>query len=273
MTQALSAASAGIDCNALGAIFVVDAARYLLPATLAYVLLWIAFERWSAKRRLGPEAPSRAQMLREFRYSMLTVAIFALNGYGIYLMARAGVVEIYAEVADYGWAYWWASLALLVVAHDAYFYAAHRLLHRPWWFAHVHRWHHRSVHPSPWAAYAFHPVEALLMAIYLPLVLLVLPLHGGAIFLFLLHMIVRNVLGHCGIALTARNTLGRAYARWMTTTLHHHLHHSVGQGNYGLYFAYLDRLFGTEQRAYHARLERFFAHGSAQVALPEGRLA
>ena len=51
MTQALSAASAGIDCNALGAIFVVDAARYLLPATLAYVLLWTAFEGWSAKRR------------------------------------------------------------------------------------------------------------------------------------------------------------------------------------------------------------------------------
>jgi sterol desaturase/sphingolipid hydroxylase (fatty acid hydroxylase superfamily) len=243
------------ELSVLGAIFTADALRYLIPATLAYLVLWVALRGWSEQRRLGPGAPEARQMLREFALSMSTVVVFALNGYGIYLLARAGVFVIYGDVAEYGWTWWWASLALLIVGHDLYFYAVHRLLHRPWWFRHVHRAHHASVHPSPWAAYAFHPIEAVLMAAYLPLALAVMPLHPGVIFLFLVHMIVRNVLGHCGVALTARNALGRWYGRWFITTLHHHLHHSAGGGNFGLYFRHLDRWFGTEQRGYHARLE------------------
>lgn len=243
-----------VELPVLGAIFAADALRYLVPAALAYVALWVFYRGWSETRRLGPRAPEARQMLREFALSMSTVAIFALNGYGIYLLARAGVFVIYGDAAEYGWAWWWASLVLLILAHDAYFYVVHRLLHRPWWLRTVHRAHHKSVHPSPWAAYAFHPLEAVLMAAYLPLALLAMPLHGGVVFLFLAHMIVRNVLGHCGVALTARNALGRWYARLFTTTLHHHLHHSAGSGNYGLYFRHLDRWFGTERRDYPGRL-------------------
>ena len=34
-------------------------------------------------------------------------------------------------------------------------------------------------HPTPWAAYAFHPVEALIQAAFLPLYLRLVPTHGG----------------------------------------------------------------------------------------------
>ncbi len=246
-----------------GTILAADFLRYAIPAALAWGLLWVAFRGWAPGRRLGPQAPTAAQRRREILYSLSTVAIFALNGFGIHALAVAGVLEIYPEIASRGWAYWWASLAGLVLAHDAYFYGVHRLLHRPWWFARVHAWHHRSVHPSPWAAYAFHPAEAGLMAAFLPLALAAAPLHPGAIFAFLAHMIVRNVLGHCGVALTPRNALGRWYARHFTTTLHHHLHHSSGGGNFGLYFAWLDRWLGTELGAYRERMAGFFAGARA----------
>jgi Delta7-sterol 5-desaturase len=247
------------DWTIFGSIFAVDFLRYAIPAALAWGLLWVAFRDWAPARRLGPQAPAPEQRRREILYSLSTVAIFALNGFGVYALARAGVFEIYPEVSSRGWAYWWASLGALVIAHDAYFYAVHRLLHRPWWFHHVHAWHHRSVHPSPWAAYAFHPMEAALMAAFLPLVLAAAPLHPGAIFVFLAHMILRNVLGHCGVSLTPRNALGRWYARHFTTTLHHHLHHSTSRGNYGLYFAWLDRWPGSELVTYRQRLTQFFA--------------
>ena len=50
-------------------------------------------------------------------------------------------------------------------------------------------------------------------------------------------------------------------------------HHAEGRGNYGLYFACLDRWFGTEQHAYPARLEAFIERGTARVLVQEGGLA
>jgi len=42
-------------------------------------------------------------------------------------------VEIYSDASP-GWAWWWLSLVLIIVAHDAYFYWTHRWLHRRrWW--------------------------------------------------------------------------------------------------------------------------------------------
>jgi len=69
--------------------------------------------------------------------------------------------------------------AALVVAHDTWFYWTHRALHDRRWFRAVHGRHHASLHPTPWAAYAFHPVEALVQAIFLPLFLLLVPMWGA----------------------------------------------------------------------------------------------
>jgi lathosterol oxidase len=89
------------------------------------------------------------------------------------------------------------SLALIIVAHDAWFYWTHRALHDRRWFRAIHGRHHASLHPTPWAAYAFHPVEALVQAVFLPLFLLAVPVHVGVLGIFLLHMILRNAIGHC----------------------------------------------------------------------------
>jgi lathosterol oxidase len=63
------------------------------------------------------------------------------------------------------------SLALMLLLHDAWFYWTHRLMHHPKIFRHVHLVHHRSINPSPWAAYSFHPIEAVIEAgIYLLIV-------------------------------------------------------------------------------------------------------
>jgi Delta7-sterol 5-desaturase len=144
----------------------------------------------------------------------------------------------------------------MILWHDFYFYWTHRLLHRPWWLRHVHAVHHRSRNPSPWAAYAFHPLEAVINGLVTPLALCVAPLHGGVVLLFAIHQIVRNAHGHAAI-----ETMPRGFARhWLwgrfTTTTHHHLHHETAQGNYGLWFTWWDRWCGTERPEYLARFDR-----------------
>jgi sterol desaturase/sphingolipid hydroxylase (fatty acid hydroxylase superfamily) len=116
--------------------------------------------------------------------------------------------------------------------------------------------HHRSRNPSPWAAYAFHPIEALINGLVTPLALLVVPLHPLVLMLFGLHQIVRNAHGHAAIESMPRGFARHWLGRHFTTTTHHHLHHETAHGNYGLWFTGWDRIAGTERPDY---LDRFDA--------------
>lgn len=236
-----------------------DAIKYLLAAGSAALALRLAPSAWRALRRLQSRSPRAKDIRRELLFSSLTVMIFSLNGTAIVLGARMGLLQVYGDVASFGWPYFFASLVALIVAHDAYFYWTHRLMHSRLLFGLFHRVHHLSLAPSPWAAYAFAPAEAVVQAAFLPLALAVLPVHWSAIFLFTLHMIVRNVLGHSGVSVEPNRLLRGAWARWFTTTAHHDLHHERGRGNYGLYFAWWDRLMGTEHPEYRARLDKVIA--------------
>ena len=142
------------------------------------------------------------------------------------------------------------TIALLLVLQDAYFYWTHRAMHHRRLFRAVHHVHHLSRTPSPWAAYAFAPAEALVHAAFVPLVTLVVPVHELALFAFLAIMIARNVLGHLGVELLPAGALRRI--GWSTTTTHHALHHHRPHGNYGLYFTWWDRLCGTTDPSYEA---------------------
>jgi sterol desaturase/sphingolipid hydroxylase (fatty acid hydroxylase superfamily) len=180
--------------------FAADALRYAIPASIAFTVFWIW--KWDAleHRRIQRRRPSRNAFRREIRYSISTALVFSLIGLATYHLARLGVLHVYDDVAQYGWPYWFASIALAIVIHDAYFYWTHRALHHPALFR-VHRVHHLSTSPSPWAAYAFSPGEALINGLVVPVVLLVVPMHGSATFVFLVYMIVMNVIGHLGIEL------------------------------------------------------------------------
>jgi Delta7-sterol 5-desaturase len=229
-------------------IFVADLARYAIAAgTTAWMVRVI---RWPASRRLRPKEWDRDQVRFEIGCSLVTVLIFSLTGLSIWALQQAGCTRIYTSIERFGWSYGVASLVLLIIAHDAYFYWTHRLLHRPWLLRHVHSWHHRSRQPTPWAAYSFHPGEAVLQALFLPVAVTILPLHPVTIFAFTLHMILRNAIGHSGHEMFPRAAVPRHGLAWFTTVTHHHLHHERVRGNFGLYFSWWDRLCGTEDQAY-----------------------
>jgi sterol desaturase/sphingolipid hydroxylase (fatty acid hydroxylase superfamily) len=234
----------------------VDGLRYAIPASLAFAIFWLW--KWDAlaHRRIQPRRPSRKAFAREIRYSISTTLIFAGVGWCIAGLVERGVFQVYTDVDTYGWPYWFASLAIAIVFHDTYFYWTHRAMHHPRLFRTFHRVHHLSTSPSPWAAYAFAPPEAVVEALVLPALLVFLPMHRFALFTFLLFMIVRNVIGHLGIELYPRWFARSRLTRHTTTSTHHNLHHRDLRGNYGLYFTWWDRLMRTEHADYHATFDR-----------------
>lgn len=237
-------------------IFVTDLLRYLIPATLVFVVVWGLLRHRLRQRKIQGDYPAARDLWREFRYSMLSVLIFSANGVLVVASINSGRSMYYGEIGEYGWLYWAFSLAAIIVLHDAYFYWTHRLMHHRRLFRFFHRLHHRSHNPSPWAAYAFAPAETAVHAVFLTMVIWVMPLHGSVIYIFLIHMIVRNVLGHTGFELFPRRFVRLPLAGILTTVTHHDMHHSNPRGNFALYFTWWDRIIGTEHADYGDKFER-----------------
>lgn len=243
------------------AILAMDACRYLICAGLVWLAVDVVFQRKLGQRRILDAAPRPGQVRHELTYSATTVIIFAAHGALLWLLASNGRVRIDDPAFGDSWAWWCACLVLIIVTHDAWFYWTHRLLHHRRWFAAVHGRHHASAHPTPWAAYSFHPVEAAVQAAFLSLFVLVVPTPGSVIAVFLVHMMLRNAIGHCGHELLPWAWTRSGPLGWITPVTHHHFHHARNRGNYGLYFTWWDRWCGTEDTAY-------LQHGDARFARP-----
>jgi sterol desaturase/sphingolipid hydroxylase (fatty acid hydroxylase superfamily)/uncharacterized protein (DUF2147 family) len=236
-------------------IWLFDTVRYLVAATLMSIVLWAFWDAGLGRRKIQSRCPIPRDVCREVMTSLRTAAIFSLIGFGLSVAVSRGWIVLYHDFRQRGVGYLFATLALMIVVHDAYFYWTHRLMHHPRLFRWFHLTHHKSHVPTPWAAYAFAAPEALVQGAFMPLFVALLPMHELALFIFMTFQIVRNVMGHAGVevhpaAMTRSRLLG-----WNNTTTHHDLHHQTGHYNFGLYFRWWDRLMGTEHPDYLQRFE------------------
>lgn len=186
-----------------------------------------------------------AQLRRELTYSFITLIIFTLSGYGVYLLYIESYTVVYLLTTRADLIYIPVSIVLMMLFHDTYFYWTHRLLHLPGWYQKIHTVHHLSTNPSPFTSLAFHPVEAIIQAGVLPLMVMIVPAHPVAILCFLVYMVVKNVRGHAGYEFTSRSYRDTGWRKLKGYPIHHNIHHLKGRDNYGLYFTMWDRLMGT----------------------------
>jgi len=244
-------------------IYLFDLLRYLIPASLFFLIFWVIARGGLMHLFIQRAMPKSRQLWKEFAYSMSTVVIFSLVGFGIYTAEHAGLTKIYHNVDDYGIAYMVMSLIIAIVFHDFYFYWTHRLMHHKKLFRYIHKVHHESTNPSPWAAYSFHPWEALIQAMVMPILVFTLPLHPLAAFIFLAYMIIRNVIGHLGFEILPKGFTRNKWLNWNTAVTHHNMHHEHFHSNYGLYFTWWDKLMKTEDAKYHETFNEVKARSKA----------
>ncbi len=244
--------------------------RYAATALTAFVLFYGLLRGRAAARRIQRRFPARKDYLRELGYSAVSVALFAAMGVLIFHSPLTPYSRIYWDFAERSTAWYVFSFVLMVFTHDAYFYWIHRAMHHPALYRRVHLVHHRSTNPSPWAAYAFHPVEAFLEAAILPVMAFSFPIHASAFGLFFLFQIVYNVYGHLGYELYPKGFHRHWLGRWINTSTHHNLHHRYFRGSYGLYFTIWDRLMGTMAERYDATYAAIDARRREAAAVRRG---
>lgn len=234
-------------------VFIFDLLRYAIGAGGVYLAINLALSRWKPRHNIREKTPPLRQIGRELIFSLRTVAIFAAIGSTIGIGASVGWFHIYLTVAEFGLVWLISSSLILIIAHDAWFYWAHRVMHHPRLFRRFHRVHHLSHNPTPFTAYSFDAAEAVINAVYLPLILLLIPAHPIALLVFTGHMMLRNALGHSGYEVFPADTQGRPIFGFLTTVTHHDMHHAHAGYNLGLYFTWWDKLMNTEHPDYMAQ--------------------
>ncbi|CAN5475915.1 sterol desaturase family protein [soil metagenome] len=224
--------------------------HYLVTAGLAFFIFYVLLKRRFIHRKIQQKFPKGSEIRREVLYSLSSIAVFSGVGLIAIFFYRMGWGYNYDPSGKYGWPYFWLSVAVLIFAHDTWFYWTHRFMHWRPIYRHVHMVHHQSQNPTPWAAFAFHPLEAFVESIYFPLVILLLPVNDFAILIWLLYMTTLNVFGHLGFELLPRGFARHWLSRWHNTSVHHNMHHKYFNCNYGLYFNIWDRLMNTNHVRY-----------------------
>lgn len=219
--------------------------RYFIVATPAFLLFYVLFKKNWQSKKIQSKFPKNKDYYREIFYSMTTILIFVGIGMTIFFTPLRNYTLKYNNIEDMGWAYWFLSVLLMIFMHDTYFYWTHRAMHHPKLFKYFHLTHHKSVNPSPWAAYAFHPLEGIVEAAIIYLIILLIPYHISALVVFLMFMMIYNVYGHLGYELFPKGFNKHPIGKWLNTSVNHNQHHKYSTGNYGLYFLFWDRFLGT----------------------------
>src|SRR5690348_2579296 len=123
---------------------------YVALAGFAWLVLHVIFARPLAGRRISAKRPTLAQMSSEALYSFRSLAVYGVVGGLIVFAVVSGWTPMYFRLVQhapgggvrYGWTWFFISIALIILIHDAYFYWTHRLMHHPRLFRLFHRTHH-----------------------------------------------------------------------------------------------------------------------------------
>lgn len=258
----------GLDLLGQGIlVLLASIARYILFAGGAWLFIWIIFRKKMQRFRIQENFPEGAKIRMEIFWSMSTFIIF--GGMAVFTgwCTRNGWTVLYTHKTDYPAWWFWLSIPAMLLLHDTWFYWTHRFMHLKSVFPLVHRIHHLSNNPSPWASFSFHPIEAVIEAGIVPLIAFTIPSHPVAIIIFLLLMTIMNVMGHLGYEFFPSGFTKRLFTRWSNTSTHHNMHHRLVKCNYGLYFNIWDRITGTNHERYDEYFEELVAKRKADQKL------
>ena len=186
---------------------------------------------------------------------MVTAFIFSIAGTITTILWQKGYTKVYVNAKEYGWWYLPISLLIFMLLHETYYYWLHRWMHIPSVFKIVHKIHHSSSITSPFTAFSFHPLEGLLQAFFLPIMLMILPMHYFVIIIQLTIMTISSVINHLDIEIYPKVFYKNIFAKWLIGASHHSLHHKQFKYNYGLYFTLWDKIKKTESPLYRELFE------------------
>lgn len=205
---------------------------YFLFASLDYFVYYYLL----AKRLHPPTVLKTLDVRREIFMSVTSLLVMSAMSTPAEILIQLGYSKEYTDPALYGYPYLIISPLLFIAFSDCIIYFIHRALHTRWLYRHVHKPHHSFINTSPFAAFAFHPVDGYMQGVSYHIFVFLFPFHSAVhlVSLIAVSMWTINIHDRVNFAIPGINGAG-----------HHTIHHTTYKSNYGQYFTLWDQICGT----------------------------
>lgn len=204
---------------------------YFIFATLSYIFIF-------DKTTFQHPKFLKQQVRQEIAQASIALPAMAVLTLPIFLLEIHGYSKIYDSSSDGpGLWYDYAQIPLLLFFTDCCIYFIHRGLHHPAVYKKLHKAHHKWIVPTPFASYAFHPVDGFAQGLPYHIFPFLFPLQKSAYLALFALVALWTVLIHDGEYATNSPVINGAAC--------HTMHHLYFNYNYGQYTTLWDRLGGT----------------------------
>ncbi|KAL4881561.1 hypothetical protein BJY04DRAFT_218011 [Aspergillus karnatakaensis] len=206
-------------------------AMYLIGSTIVYHTMF-------DKRLLRHPHILKNQMRQEVRQGVTSIPIIAVLTAPFFLAEIRGWSKLYDFASEAPFpAYTWLQYPLFVAFTDCGIYWIHRYEHHPLVYRWLHKPHHKWVVPTPFASYAFHPLDGWAQSLPYHIFPFLFPLQKSAYLGLFVFVTVWTVLIHDGEYISHSAIVNGAAC--------HTMHHLYFNYNYGQFMTLWDRLGGT----------------------------
>lgn len=180
------------------------------------------------------------QVRMEIDQAMKAIPVMTLLTVPWFVAETQGYSKLFWSLQNNGgWTYFLLQVPLFLFFTDALIYVAHRGLHHPWVYKHLHKPHHKWIIPTPFASHAFHPVDGYIQS---------LPYHMFPFIFPLQKMVYLGLFGFVNIwTVMIHDGEYLAHDPVVNGSACHTIHHLYFNYNYGQYTTLWDRLGGTHR--------------------------
>jgi lathosterol oxidase len=224
---------------------------YLRDLVSGTAIYWLVAGGWHVviyklfKKQLiddaGKKLPSWDTMAHQMWLSQRSLLIYAMLPIISEFLIEGGYTRAYFYVDQVGgWGFYALYSVMYLTLVEIGIYWMHRTLHtNPWLYKNIHKPHHKYKSQetlTPWASIAFHPLDGMLQASPYVACLFIVPIHyyTHMIMLFFTSMWATNI--HDSMDGDTEPIMGSKY---------HTVHHTDFNYNYGQFFIFCDKYWGT----------------------------
>lgn len=137
---------------------------------------------------------------------------------------------------------------IFLLTMDFGMYVSHRLAHHRWIYPWVHARHHTHESVNAISLLVLNPMEVLGFGSLMLAVMMLVPLSGASVLIYLLLNVLFGTLGHTGVEPFPDSWARQRVLREIGSSSFHAGHHRTPTTNFGFYTQIWDRLFATLER-------------------------
>lgn len=211
-----------------GMLYVSSVLLYFFVSSVHYLVFF--------RRHIPEKERKKTEMMREIRLSLKSLILMTLLSTPTEILSQLGYTLIYHDKYQYGALYLVISPVIFVMFSDFLIYFIHRGLHHPRLYKYLHKPHHSFIHTTPFAAFAFHPLDGWLQGLPYHIFTFIAPMHG------VIHLVSLMAVSWWTINIHDQVSVG---IPGINGAEHHTIHHTTFRSNYGQYTIIWDTFFRT----------------------------